>query len=59
MADCISTVCDQPAQPQHDPCCSAHRHALCCAHYNRRHHIEVHRCKPEDHAADAERRALS
>lgn len=50
---CFAGTCDQPAQPEHTPCCSStfHGKALCCKHYCRSHFVEAHPCSPESHAA--------
>lgn len=43
--------CDEPAQPEHSPCCSStfHGKSLCCKHYCATHFVEVNQCSPEMH----------
>lgn len=57
---CRVGKCDQPAQPEHTPCCTAHAAtagdqsaAFCCEHYCNLHFVEVSRCSPETHLAVA------
>lgn len=45
--------CDEPAQPEHSPCCSSHNKPLCCEHYCRAHFLELNPCDPAQHAREA------
>lgn len=56
---CGLNFCGQPAQREHNPCCSSqfHGRALCCECYCRTHFVEVNKCSPEMHAKAAYSRA--
>lgn len=43
------TFCDEPAQPEHTPCCSAHGKPLCCEHYVWSHFVQANPCSPAQH----------
>lgn len=50
-AKCTVRGCEVEVPEAHDPCCSSHRHPLCCEHYCRFHFVERNRCSPEQHPA--------
>lgn len=46
---CSAGTCSEPAQREHNPCCSSHGQPLCCEHYCRFHFVEANQCSPETH----------